>query len=324
MQEDGQAAAPPREMRWPAVLWFIHLHAIGIYGFWLLLTEAKWMTVVFVTAMTLIGGLGITAGAHRLWAHGTYTGSWPLRLFLMLAHTSAGVGSIFDWVVDHRIHHKFYGQDVDPYDHKKGFIYSHILANLMTKPAGHENAAKQIPVHDIENDGYVMIQRSLYWVLMPIVGILLPINAPAEYWGESILNSVFIMGVLRLVFTVNMSWLVNSATCIWGLNPGDKYPPDDNSVFFVTRSYWPHYHYIVPWDYKSGEFGTYDGGCTTTFIKIWKLLGLAKCLKTAKSEDIREALAKVASTGSKLDDCLQEVHESAEENAARKELAFKH
>lgn len=47
-------------------------------------------------------------------------------------------------------------------------------------------------------------------------------NTPAEYWGESLLNSVFILGFLRLAITVNLAWLINSAALIWGLKPGDK------------------------------------------------------------------------------------------------------
>lgn len=61
-----------------------------------------------------------------------------------------------------------------------------------------------------------------YWLLFPIVGLLLPINAPAEYWGESIKNAVFILGFFRLAVSTNISWLVNSAMLIWGLKPGDK------------------------------------------------------------------------------------------------------
>ena len=64
-----------------------------------------------------------------------------------------------------------------------------------------------------------------YWPLFIIVGLLLPINAPAEYWGESLLNSLFTLGFLRLAVTVNLAWLVNSAMLIWGLKPGDKLIP---------------------------------------------------------------------------------------------------
>jgi stearoyl-CoA desaturase (delta-9 desaturase) len=50
--------------------------------------------------------LGITAGAHRLWAHRSYKASFPLRVVLMLANSIANQGSIWHWSRDHRVHHK--------------------------------------------------------------------------------------------------------------------------------------------------------------------------------------------------------------------------
>jgi fatty-acid desaturase len=37
----------------------------------------------------VFGGLGITAGAHRLWSHRAYKAKWPLRLILMIFNTIA-------------------------------------------------------------------------------------------------------------------------------------------------------------------------------------------------------------------------------------------
>ena len=50
--------------------------------------------------------LGITAGAHRLWAHRSYKASFPLRVILMLSNSIANQGSIWHWARDHRVHHK--------------------------------------------------------------------------------------------------------------------------------------------------------------------------------------------------------------------------
>ena len=49
------------------------------------------------------GGLGVTAGAHRLWSHRSYSARLPLRIFLMIGHTIAGQVSIFlkfSWFLD--------------------------------------------------------------------------------------------------------------------------------------------------------------------------------------------------------------------------------
>lgn len=38
--------------------------------------------------------MGVAAGAHRLWAHRSYTANGPLRLFLLLCQTMSGTVSI--------------------------------------------------------------------------------------------------------------------------------------------------------------------------------------------------------------------------------------
>lgn len=39
--------------------------------------------------LTFAGAMGITAGAHRLWAHRAYKAKLPLRVILMLCQTLA-------------------------------------------------------------------------------------------------------------------------------------------------------------------------------------------------------------------------------------------
>lgn len=46
----------------------------------------------------MFGGMGITAGAHRLWAHRTYKANYKLRLLLAMANLIAFQNCIFDWV----------------------------------------------------------------------------------------------------------------------------------------------------------------------------------------------------------------------------------
>lgn len=52
--------------------------------------------------------------------------------------------------------------------------------------------------------------------------VLLPINAPAEYWGENLYAAFFLAGWLRYAIVLHSSWLIHSATIIWGLKPGEK------------------------------------------------------------------------------------------------------
>ncbi|KPJ12049.1 Acyl-CoA desaturase 1 [Papilio machaon] len=295
-----------READWPAVLFFIHIHLLSIYGIWLLFFEVKWMTVLLLIALTSLATLAVNTGAHRLWAHRTYTATKELRLVLMLLHTLVGQGSIYSWVQYHRLHHALFNTDVDPYDHKKGFFYAHMLTRLKKLSPYQEKLKQQIDMSDIETDSIVMFQKNFYWLLYAVLFLLLPLNAPLEYWNDSVMSAVFVMGFLRYALVLHAAWLVESGFCIWGLKENDKYPSDSNLVFFINQSFWPHYHYLIPRDYKVGEYGTYDSGCSTAFIRVWVALRLAKDLRTIESTTVHAALAEAIKTKKPLKLCLQE------------------
>lgn len=38
----------------------------------------------------MVGGFGVTAGAHRYWTHRSYKANVPFRVILMLCYCSAG------------------------------------------------------------------------------------------------------------------------------------------------------------------------------------------------------------------------------------------
>lgn len=111
-----------REASWPSVLFYIHLNILGLYGIVVLFSHTSLLTIAFskwptlnrlsmlqclrmeapsiimylmyvsvaATILTFLGIIGVTCGAHRLWAHRTYKATPALRVFLMLCQTAAG------------------------------------------------------------------------------------------------------------------------------------------------------------------------------------------------------------------------------------------
>ena len=54
-------------------------------------------------------------------------------------------------------------------------------------------------------------------------------------WNESIINAYFIAGLLRLVYTLHVTWCVNSVAHFWGDRPYDKrINPTDNLLVSLT------------------------------------------------------------------------------------------
>lgn len=288
------------------VLFWIYLHCCAIYGVLLVFTQAQYKTSLFCLLLVMMSTLGNTIGAHRLWAHRAYTGAWPLRLLLVTFQTLSLSGSVYDWVLDHRLHHKYHGKDLDKYNYKRGFLFAHLGNRYYSSNPASENLHTQVDMRDVEEDAIVMWQSRLYWVFAILLGILLPINAPMEYWAESGFNAVFIVGFLRITLSLHMVWLINSANILWGLDPLDKRSADTNLVFIVNKSLWPQYHYLLPFDYRSGEYGTYNEGCSTAFIRVLAALGWAQDLRTIDTNTIREALPECAKFQKPLVKVLEE------------------
>lgn len=46
----------------------------------------------------MFGGMGITCGAHRLWAHRSYKANYKMRMILCIANLIAFQNSIYEWV----------------------------------------------------------------------------------------------------------------------------------------------------------------------------------------------------------------------------------
>lgn len=112
--------------------------------------------VVFTAACS---ALGITVGAHRLWSHRCYNARVPMRLLLALFQTMAFQNHIYEWVRDHRVHHKFCDTDADPHNSSRGFFFSHMGWLMIRKHADVSIKGRTVDMADLEADPIVMWQK---------------------------------------------------------------------------------------------------------------------------------------------------------------------
>jgi len=95
--------------------------------------------------------LSVTAGVHRLWTHKSYEVVWPIRLFLLFFYLMAGQRSLYRWVVDHRIHHKFTDTPADPHDSSRGLWYSHMGHFLQAPNPEYIEQIKRVSLDDFRS-----------------------------------------------------------------------------------------------------------------------------------------------------------------------------
>ena len=112
---------PGWNLRWHMIIYFILVHAGAILGI-RHISLCQWQTLLWALLLYIWGGLSITGGAHRLWSHRSYKAHWILRMFYMFGFAFANEGPLYDWIRDHRIHHKFSETEADPHNVREGLL----------------------------------------------------------------------------------------------------------------------------------------------------------------------------------------------------------
>lgn len=60
--------------------------------------------------------------------------------------------TIYEWVRDHRVHHKYSETMSDPHDANRGFFFSHVGWLMMKKHPDVVDKGSKMDLSDIEND----------------------------------------------------------------------------------------------------------------------------------------------------------------------------
>lgn len=66
---------------------------------------------------------------------------------------------MYEWVRDHRVHHKFTDTDADPYNARRGFFFSHIGWLMLRKHPDVIRKGATIDMSDLERDPLVVFQK---------------------------------------------------------------------------------------------------------------------------------------------------------------------
>jgi len=288
------------------------VHVAALMGVWRFSSISS-ATIIWFFVGYIIGGIGITGGAHRLWAHRSYSAHWILRTILMIANSMASQGTIFHWARDHRAHHKFSETESDPHNAQRGFFYSHMGWLLVKKDQAVIEAGRSINMVDLINDPVVMFQKKLdpWWNLFWCLAF--PAILPAYFWGEDFLSAFFVCGALRYVCILHATWTVNSIAHTFGNRPYDPtINPRQNFwvALWALGEGWHNWHHKYPYDYATSEFGVLKNlNPTKLFIDVCAYLGLvwdrkralgAWELAKAKMEENKQKFKSVADVASSL------------------------
>ena len=257
---------------------------VPAYGYFYGYDLYEW--VVFVLLMGFCG-MSITAGYHRLWSHKAYKAHPLLRVIFALGGACALQNDILTWASEHRRHHQFVdNNDHDPYSASRGFWFSHIGWILRNYKSGAEDYSN---VKDLMKDPIVVWQKKHYLTLLLVMNIGLPAFLGLVH-GD-IIAGLLLGGLLRLVLSQHVTYLINSIAHMWGQQPySENNSARDNPIlaFFTYGEGYHNYHHTFQWDYRNGiQWWHFDP--TKWVISLLSFAGLTRELKRCNPAEIEKA-----------------------------------
>jgi len=220
-------------------------------------------------------GLGISMGYHRLHTHRSYKVPLWMEFFFAICATLTLEGGPLFWVATHRIHHQNSDQPGDPHSPRDGAFWSHV-GWILFGEANHNNTkmmARYAP--DLAKYPFYIWLNNYHWIpILILTGILYAIGGwPMVLWGTC----------LRIVAGLHATWLVNSATHMWGKRRFQTRDDSRNTWWVAIISFgegWHNNHHAHPTSARHG-LAWYEFDPSWLLIKALKAFGLARNIKVA-------------------------------------------
>jgi len=235
----------------------------------------------FLLAMILwwvAGSLGIGMGYHRLLTHRGYrTPKW-VEYFLTVCGTLALEGGPIFWVATHRLHHQNTDRDGDPHSPHDGGFWSH-MGWILTGQTMHNNANELLAyVPELRKDKFHSWISRWHWIPMTSLGAVVFAFGGWRFllWG------IF----FRTVLGLHSTWLVNSATHMWGRRRFATHDNSRNSLWVALLTFgegWHNNHHAFPQSARHG-MAWYEFDPNWYAIVVLRMLGLARDVKITPVE----------------------------------------
>jgi stearoyl-CoA desaturase (delta-9 desaturase) len=290
MSTTNAAAVAPARLSWGPVIWMAGLHL----GALLVLIPAyfSWSALaVCLFLHWLTGGIGICLTYHRLLTHRSFAlrPRW-LEYVMTIVGTCSSEGGPIGWVADHRKHHANSDEENDTHTPLRGFLWAHMCWFMMVdENSDHtpEYYKKWCP--DLCKDPvHRWLER--YHFVFPIlmfVGLYALGGMSWLVWG----------GFFRSIFVLHSTWLVNSASHVWGYRSHATRDRSTNLWWVALLTYgegWHNNHHAAQTSARHG-WRWWEVDMTYLAIQLMRLCRIAYDVRLPK---IRSTSPAAAMSGS--------------------------
>ncbi len=170
---------------------------------------------VFAVLWVLAQNVGIAVGYHRLLTHRGYAVPKWLEYTIAVLGTMSLQGSPLYWVAVHRIHHQHTDRPGDPHSPRDGKWWSH-MGWILNGSLHNDSAVLKRYAPDLMAVPFYRWLNRWHWMPVTVLGFAL-LFAGAATGGLYLGWSWVMWGIfLRATLGLHVTWLVNSATHMWG------------------------------------------------------------------------------------------------------------
>lgn len=257
-----------RSFNWVTAVFFLFIHAGALFAF--VPSNFSWTALGLMLFLHwFCGCLGITLAYHRLLTHRSFSVPKPLEYLLAFIGTLNVEGGPIFWASWHRRHHAYSDTGKDPHDSNQGFMWAHMGWMLYSYAEwnGIENYSRNVP--DLAKDPiHRFIDR---YFLLPTIALGVLLYALGGW-------SFVVWGIfMRIVLVWHTTWLVNSATHLWGYENFKSKDHSKNLWWVAWLTYGEGWHNNHHAQARSAQAGVMWWEIDVTFWVIWILekLGLA-------------------------------------------------
>ena len=278
----GRAATISAGINWLTAIVLVAFH-IGAIAALFFFTWQRLLVAAILYILAINVGIGMCY--HRLLTHRGYqTPKWLEYLMTFFATLSLEGGPIF-WVSTHRVHHQLSDQLGDPHTPRDGKWWAHMEWLLFGVNLHAQADALYRYSPDLCRDAFHRWISKYHWIPLTLSGPLL--FAGGWFFGGSWVSGLaFVLwgAFLRVTIGLHTTWLVNSATHLWGSRRFATRDDSRNSWWVALLSGgegWHNNHHAHPVSARHG-LAWYE--LDPNFWGIWLLskLGLARKIQVAK------------------------------------------
>lgn len=277
MSSEANAKEQPGRINWHTTIFLALFHLGAVAALFMFSWRAM---VVAIVLWWITASLGVGMGFHRLLTHRGYQTPKLIEYFLTVCGSLALEGGHIQWVVTHRIHHAHTDIPGDPHTPRDGGWWSHIGWMLTGQAQQHEQSVIAHYAPDLVKDRFHVCLNRFYWV--PVIFLAVALLAfggwPYLMWA------VFV----RVTLNLHATWLVNSATHMWGRRRFATRDDSRNNWWVALLTFgegWHNNHHAYPTSARHG-LAWYEIDINWWGIRVLQFVRLAKAVKLTSMTNV--------------------------------------